>query len=44
MMLEPLREVGANISLQLASQTLFTYIKNKKLLLKINVKNIKTRV
>ena len=40
-MLEPLREVGANFSLQLSSQTQFTKINNKKISPKINVKNIK---
>ena len=44
MMLEPLGEVGANFSLQLSSRKQFTKINNKKLLSKINVKNIKNRV
>ena len=41
MMLEPLGEVGANISLQLSSLTLFTKINNKKLSPKTNVKKHK---
>ena len=38
MMLEPLGEVGANISLQISSRTLFTKINNKTLSPKTNVK------
>ena len=42
--MEPLGEIGANFSLQLSSLTHFAKISKKKLLPKINVKNIKTRV
>ena len=42
--MEPFGEIGANFSLQLSSRTQFAKIDNKKLSLKINVKNIKTRV
>ena len=42
--MEPFGEIGANLSLQLSSQTQFAKISYKKLLPKINVKNIKTRV
>ena len=43
MTLDPLGEVGANFSLQLSSRTQFTKINNKKVIPKINVKNIKNR-
>ena len=42
--MEPSEEIGAKYSLQLSSGKQFAKISNKKLLPKINVKNIKTRV
>ena len=41
---QPFGEIGANFPVQLSSRSHFANIENKKVIAKINGKNIKTRV